>query len=128
MLYYYGLILKGSEAEVRLFCNYHNMKLVSIESLGETEYLIGGLTEFLDESQTMAFWTSGKGYDRMWWWDSYGHPIHYTNWAPGQPSDTIGRNNTCIEAVLNTTAQTLLWYNTDCDAANYFICESIIES
>nr|CAI5840919.1 unnamed protein product [Callosobruchus analis] len=79
----------------------------------------------VEESQTLKFWTSGKKYGTVWLWDSTGHPTRYTNWAPGQPSKK-GRRKTCIEAMLNTTAQNLLWNAVDCTVSNYFICESPI--
>ncbi|VEN53506.1 unnamed protein product [Callosobruchus maculatus] len=103
------------------------MKLVSIESLEKSELLVAGLTQFLGDSQSMKFWTSGKRYGNTWIWDSTGYPARYTNWGPGQPSKK-GRKKTCIEAVLNITAETLKWNNMDCSVANYFICESPVHS
>nr|CAH7736287.1 unnamed protein product [Callosobruchus chinensis] len=124
VLYYYGAILGGSVNQVDLFCNYHNMKLVSIQTYEESQNLIAGLLSFLETSENVVFWTSGKKVgSNNWRWESTGRPVHYTNWAKGEPNNSGGQEN-CIEVRFNSTAKTLEWNDDKCDSTNYFICES----
>ncbi|VEN62945.1 unnamed protein product [Callosobruchus maculatus] len=99
------------------------MKLVSIQSNEESENLIAGLRSFLETSENVRFWTSGRKYGNNWRWESTGLPTHYTNWAKGEPNNS-GGNETCIEVFFNSAAKTLEWNDKKCEAANYFICES----
>ena len=45
-------------------------------------------------------------------------PNGYTNWAPGEPDDTSGREN-CVE--INT--RTLYWDDVSCSSYNTYVCE-----
>ncbi|CAH1997604.1 unnamed protein product [Acanthoscelides obtectus] len=123
ILYYFGTILPGNKEQVDLFCNYHNMKLVSIQSAEESENLIAGLEAFFQSSEVVLFWTSGRRHDNFWRWDSTGRPIHYTNWEKGEPNNSGGTEN-CLQLRFNTISKTLQWNDCACDASSYFICES----
>ncbi|CAH1959821.1 unnamed protein product [Acanthoscelides obtectus] len=122
-VYYYGVILGGTAAQVELFCSYHNMQLVSIQTFEESQNLIAGLESFLQVTENMVFWTSGKKFGNSWRWESTGRPAHYTNWAKGEPNNS-GGNETCIEVLFNSALKTLEWNDKNCEAVNYFICES----
>ncbi|VEN61889.1 unnamed protein product [Callosobruchus maculatus] len=99
------------------------MKLVSIQSNEESENLIAGLRSFLEVSENVKFWTSGKKFGNNWIWESTGRPAHYTNWAKGEPTNSGGDEN-CIEVSFNSDTKTLEWNDLNCDRQNYFICES----
>ncbi|VEN40679.1 unnamed protein product [Callosobruchus maculatus] len=120
--YYFEAILTDTVEQVDLFCSYHGMKLVSIQTKEETANLIAGLRSFLDPSENVRFWTSGKKFGNQWRWESTGRPVHYTNWAKGEPMpNSVGD---CIEVFFNNDAKTLEWNDNPCYFANYFICES----
>ncbi|VEN45113.1 unnamed protein product [Callosobruchus maculatus] len=123
--YYFGAILGDTVEQVDLFCRYHGMKLVSIQTKEETANLIAGLRNYLEPSEKVKFWTSGKKYsnNNQWRWESTGLPTHYTNWAKGEPNNS-GGNEACIEVFFNGAAKTLEWNDNNCDVVNYFICES----
>nr|CAH7736291.1 unnamed protein product [Callosobruchus chinensis] len=99
------------------------MRLVSIQTNEESENLIAGLLSFLETSENVVFWTSGKKFGSNWRWESTGRPAHYTNWRKGEPNNAGGKES-CIEVHFNSSTKTLQWNDKSCDSVNYFICES----
>nr|CAI5863853.1 unnamed protein product [Callosobruchus analis] len=98
------------------------MRLLAIENAGETKFLIDALTKFMPNNQNLMFWTSGRKRNGVWFWDSVGSPIHYTNWAPNEPRNIDGTS--CIQAFFSYEDSSIKWSVNRCEVPNYFICKS----
>nr|CAH7736288.1 unnamed protein product [Callosobruchus chinensis] len=97
---------------------------VAISSGLPAVYNTSAISKTVETSENVVFWTSGKKVgSNNWRWESTGRPVHYTNWAKGEPNNSGGQEN-CIEVRFNSTAKTLEWNDDKCDSTNYFICES----
>ncbi|CAH1973952.1 unnamed protein product [Acanthoscelides obtectus] len=96
--YYIGSIYNGTQTQAEIFCSYHGMRLLSIESDAENNFLISALSEHFEATRkvTFAFWSSGRRYDEdEWMWVSTGIPVEYANWnPPNEP--THNPNEDCI--------------------------------
>ncbi|XP_018569919.1 perlucin-like [Anoplophora glabripennis] len=111
--YYIHSDFKASYYKATQFCNYHGMRLVSVMSNSENDFLHKEITEI-----GFSFWTSGTvdGVDQ-WTWMSNGRQIlSYKNWNIGEPNNW---DEKCLEILAIGK-----WNSLDCYKSRYFICEA----
>jgi len=68
------------------------------------------------------FWISltDLGSAAIWYWDSTGSKVSFSNWDTDQP-DNFGQEQ-CVQ--INAYSRT--WDNVDCNDARKFVCEGVL--
>lgn len=76
---------------------------------------------FLDEAFKESFWIGGNDLisEGKWMWMTSHTPLHYTNWAHGEPSNEFGGEH-CMSLLFYTNYH---WNDERCKTVHPFICE-----
>jgi len=115
--------------EAARFCQSHAMRLVSIESPAEEQYLaqIIEAAKFGKKWEKWEFtywWTSGSDVEveNKWVWTTTRQPVRYTNWAPGEPNN-VGKWEHFLG--IRVEGRTVKWF--DFPAENWTVIYAICE-
>ncbi|XP_023311309.1 perlucin-like [Anoplophora glabripennis] len=125
--YYLGTTFQGNYFQAMQYCHYNGMRILSVESAKETNFLIRQLKRFLG-AEKYNFWTSGTILpDDQWVWLETGKFIEYTNWLPNEPNNWQNIEK-CLEAIYEYSDTEgdmgMMWNDHDCNGRKYVICES----
>lgn len=122
---------KVNWATARAECESRGMRLVRIDDAAEDTWLPATANFSASMFRRDALWLGGyePTTDGDWHWTdgaafwlgaANGTAVGglYTNWDPNEPNNAVGPE-ACLAMPLNKTT----WYDWDCAAANYFVCE-----
>ncbi len=107
-----------SWSDARAYCNDFNMKLVTLGSAAEEEWVYS----IANVLSPQKWWigANDKAAEGSFVWDS-GEEASYSNWEPGEPND-VGGNEDCAQ--LNRFHPAKTWNDEPCSLHLNFICES----
>ncbi|CAH1985035.1 unnamed protein product [Acanthoscelides obtectus] len=124
-LYYYGFLLQASTSMAQAYCHRLNMKLLSIETKEEEDFLRKSVLIHLDGDTDFIIRTSGKRLiGHRWTWEETGKQIQYTNWGESEPNN-LGGHEDCLVLLNKRNGVNPKWHWNDdnCHTPYYFICE-----
>jgi predicted DNA-binding protein (UPF0251 family) len=102
----------------RAYCNDFNMKLVSLGSAAEEEWVYAIANVLSPQKWWIGL--NDKGAEGSFVWDS-GEAVSYSNWEPGEPNN-VGGSEDCGQ--LNRYHPAKTWNDEPCSLHLNFICES----
>ncbi|XP_071173589.1 galactose-specific lectin nattectin-like [Mytilus edulis] len=98
-------------------CHEHNARLAEVHSKPQSDFLVN-LAKTYGPGQ--SYWLGGRDdvIEGIWMWASADQVFNYTDWYPGEPSNSGGNENCLVYG-----AVALKWNDTPCRNAYRFICE-----
>ncbi|XP_041354493.1 perlucin-like [Gigantopelta aegis] len=104
-------------------CREFDGYLVEIHSAAEDTFLVSLINNVTAPGSNPDVWTGGNDMfsEGRWTWLNSGIKFTYTNWHPGNPSNSWGQEN-CMQ--LHLSGGVHKWNDRDCLHKTYFICES----
>ncbi|CAH1169980.1 unnamed protein product [Phaedon cochleariae] len=111
--YHMEIDLIATQAQAEIYCEYHNMQLISIFNKEDNDRI---KLLMIDSSVPGPFWTSGRKIDSVWTWPIGSQQLSYANWARDQPSFKTDKK--CIE--IDHDGE---WLDENCYERRHFICE-----
>ncbi|CAG2199700.1 unnamed protein product [Mytilus edulis] len=98
-------------------CHEHNARLAEVHSKPQSDFLVN-LAKTYGPGQ--SYWLGGRDdvIEGIWMWASTDQVFNYTDWYPGEPSNSGGNENCLVYG-----AVALKWNDTPCRNAYRFICE-----
>ncbi|XP_071094946.1 perlucin-like [Haliotis cracherodii] len=111
--------IKGNFAEARSICHALDSELATITSYAENAFIRGYATQ---RGKAERYYLGGTdlGLEGHWKWMG-NKPFIYTNWAPGEPSNSLN-NEHCLEVLRKLGYH---WNDEKCDTSGNFICETV---
>jgi len=110
------------------FCTSKSMRLVSIETKEENDWLTNEVVSHgypANSQLENSFWTSGSdaAVEGRWIWTATGQPLNYTNWYPYQPDNSLNEDYIAFNDYSNGKWNDRNGTNT-IYSYSYTICES----
>jgi hypothetical protein len=109
--------------DARKVCTQEGLDLAAINTKEEDVWAAAKALS-LDPVYGWLFGFNDQAKEGAWVW-SNGDPVTYTNWAPGQPSNTPGAGTTENCGSIVTWNKVKLWNDFNCISALPFICEDL---
>ncbi|XP_062577653.1 perlucin-like isoform X2 [Saccostrea cucullata] len=120
--YFFSSHLAADWIEAGSFCKrFQGGDLVAIETQSENNFIY---QELLMMHENKDFWIGGTDefVEGHWIWIPTMEKVGFTDWSPGNPSDSSS-NEDCMEIIVGHTAQSTHWNDDDCSKKANFICE-----
>ncbi|XP_018569918.1 perlucin-like [Anoplophora glabripennis] len=124
--YYVQSIFTANYFQAMQFCHYHGMRLLSITSKKENDFIEGKIRKMNLEGH---HWTSGTILPSPdpWIWMYTGNSMIYTHWDIGEPSLSVGNSSEeCLEVRIIRGG--LWWNDLNCLGLLNFICDTPLRS
>ncbi|XP_056001032.1 perlucin-like isoform X2 [Ostrea edulis] len=120
--YFFASHIAADWIEAGSFCRrFQGGDLVAIETQSENNFIY---QELLMMHENKDFWIGGTDefVEGHWTWIPTMEKVSFTDWSPGNPSDSAS-NEDCMEIIVGHTAPTTHWNDDDCSKKANFICE-----
>ncbi|XP_065939193.1 perlucin [Magallana gigas] len=123
--YFFSSHLAADWIEAGSFCKrFNGGDLVAIQTQSENEFIYQHLLS-IPQHRDNDFWIGGTDefVEGHWVWISTMQRLGFTDWYPGNPSDS-GSNEDCLEIMVGLSASPRhYWNDEDCSKKANFICE-----
>nr|XP_022301764.1 perlucin-like [Crassostrea virginica] len=120
--YFFSSHLLADWIEAGSFCKrFQGGDLVAIETQSENNFIYQQLLLMHDKND---YWIGGTDefMEGHWLWIPTMQKLSFTDWSPGNPSDS-GSNEDCMEIIVGHSAPTTKWNDDNCSNKANFICE-----